>query len=184
MTPGVAPAGEDRAPLAVSLNEVKAYLRIETSDEDAVLAGLVRTATSLCEAFTGQVPIVETRAASIPADGCWHRLAPTPLRRVTGTGGLTMAGEAAAVSPEEVDLQIDFSGDGWARCRPASGAATAALTVEAGLSADWNGLPEAVRQGIMRLAAHLYTHRDADGERGPPAAIAALWRPWRRVRLS
>ena len=51
------------------------------------------------------------------------------------------------------------------------------------VAADWPGLAEPVRQGILRLVAHLFLHRDAVADQGPPAAVAALWRPWRRMRL-
>jgi hypothetical protein len=48
---------------------------------------------------------------------------------------------------------------------------------------DENGVPEPIRQGVLRLIAHLFTSRDGtDGE--PPAAVTALWRPYRRMRLS
>lgn len=40
---------------------------------------------------------------------------------------------------------------------------------------------EPLRQGIVRLVAHMHLHRD--GDQSPPAAVAALWRPWRRMRL-
>jgi uncharacterized phiE125 gp8 family phage protein len=65
-----------------------------------------------------------------------------------------------------------------------SGSTAARVAVEAGLAEDWNGVPEPLRQGIVRLTAHLYAHRDAAGDAGPPAAVAALWRPWRRMRLA
>ena len=42
---------------------------------------------------------------------------------------------------------------------------------------------EALRLGIIRLVAHLYTHRDRDDVGGVPTAVVALWRPWRRMRL-
>jgi hypothetical protein len=38
---------------------------------------------------------------------------------------------------------------------------------------------------VLRLAAHFYTYRtDAGAQAEPPAAVAALWRPWRRLRLA
>jgi hypothetical protein len=46
-------------------------------------------------------------------------------------------------------------------------------------------LPEGIRQGALRLAAHQYRERDVDAPQPvPPAAVAALWRPWRRMRLA
>jgi uncharacterized phiE125 gp8 family phage protein len=163
----------------VSLAEVKAYLRIEHGDEDALLAGLVRTAASLCEAFTGQVLLVDTRSAQVAIDGEWHRLGPTPARRVTGAWRVAEDGPETAIA---FDSQIDCGGDAWVRIAGEPGRARVA--VEAGMAADWNGLPEPLRQGIVRLAAYLHAHRDAADDAGPPAAVAALWRPWRRMRLS
>lgn len=161
------------APLPVSLGEVKAYLRIDGAEEDALLAGLVRTAAALCEAFTGQVLIAEARSETVAADGEWHRLAATPVRSFEGA----FIGEDAAA----FDSLTDASGDGWVRL---SGSVPARVAVEAGIAADWNGVPEPLRQGIVRLTAHLYANRDAAGDAGPPAAVAALWRPWRRMRLA
>ena len=158
-------------------------MRIEGDEEDALLAGFARAALDLFERFTGQVALIGERAARIPCDGGWHRLTPTPVKRLVAVDGLAAGGSALPVPSDAIELQIDFCGDGWARCSAAEPVA-ARLTVEAGLAEDWNGLPEAVRQGLMRLAAHFYANRDRADEVGPPAAIAALWRPWRRMRLS
>jgi hypothetical protein len=46
----------------------------------------------------------------------------------------------------------------------------------------WGAHP--LRQGVVRLAAHLYAERDGPELGGPPAAVTALWRPWRRMRLA
>jgi hypothetical protein len=48
---------------------------------------------------------------------------------------------------------------------------------------DENGVPEPIRQGVLRLVAHMFTDRDGDGGE-PPAAVTALWRPYRRLRLA
>lgn len=165
------------APLAVSLGEVKAYLRIDGAEEDALLAGLVRTAAALCEAFTGLVLIAEPRSETVAADGEWHRLSATPVR---GFEGAFVADDAVAF-----DSLTDAAGDGWVRLSgSAAGSAPVRVAVKAGIADDWNGVPEPLRQGIVRLTAHLYANRDAAGDAGPPAAVAALWRPWRRMRLA
>lgn len=52
-------------------------------------------------------------------------------------------------------------------------------------ASEWADLPEAVRHGIVRLAAHQFRQRDDDRGAGlPPAAVAALWRPFRRLRVA
>jgi uncharacterized phiE125 gp8 family phage protein len=52
------------------------------------------------------------------------------------------------------------------------------------MAADWNDIPEAVRFGILRHAAHLYAHRDNPAASAMPSAVQALWQPFRKVRLS
>lgn len=47
----------------------------------------------------------------------------------------------------------------------------------------WSELDEALRHGIVRFAAHQYRTRDRGEDATLPAAIAALWRPSRMVRL-
>jgi uncharacterized phiE125 gp8 family phage protein len=64
-----------------------------------------------------------------------------------------------------------------------AGATRVRVSGTAGLAQDENGVPEPIRQGVLRLVAHLFTARD--GEAGePPAAVTALWRPYRRTRLA
>ena len=168
----------------VSLAEAKAYLRIEDNAEDALLSGLVRAASELCERFTGQVLLQREIAVTAAADGHWQRLAVTPVIRLVAAEIVGTDGAAAPPTGGAAELQIDMCGDGWVRVPRQDAGRRARLTVEAGLAPDWDLLPEALRQGIVRLTAHMFAHRDAAGEAEPPAAIAALWRPWRRMRLS
>jgi uncharacterized phiE125 gp8 family phage protein len=57
------------------------------------------------------------------------------------------------------------------------------VTGTAGIATDENGVPEPIRQGVLRLVAHLFSSRDGAGG-DPPAAVTALWRPYRRMRLA
>ncbi len=53
-----------------------------------------------------------------------------------------------------------------------------------GLAAnDWTELDEAPRHGIVRFAAYQYRERDEGPAGHLPSSIAALWRPYRMVRL-
>ena len=57
------------AEAAVSMAEAQAYARVETGEEEALLAGLVRTASALCESFVGQVLIARPFEETLPAAG-------------------------------------------------------------------------------------------------------------------
>lgn len=160
----------DLGPMVVSLGACKAFLRLDGDGEDALLSGLIRTAAALCEAFTGQWLIIRSGDQRLAAESGWQRLLMAPVVTVTGVGGAA-----------SFESDVDVAGTGWVRV---SGAlAQPVANVRAGLAEDWNGIPEPLRQGIIRLVAHLYTHRDAADAGPPPTAVAAMWRPWRRLRI-
>ena len=172
-------AGTSEPP--VSLAEAQAYLRIETGEEEALLAALLRSATMLCEQFTGQLLVARPVEETIRLGGEWRRLKATPVRSIesvvlAGDGGETLLG------PEQYAIDIDSAGDGWVRLT-GGGEALAKVRLTAGIASNGNGVPEPLRQGVLRLAAHMFNARDGDGGE-PPAAVTALWRPYRRARLA
>ena len=166
------------AAVPVALDEVKAFLRLDDGSEDALLAGFIRSATALAEAFTGELLIARDLVGGVRAVRTWQRLAAAPVVAIAGitVGGLALAGTA-------YESDIDLAGNGWVRLVAPDPLAKPLVAYRAGLAADWNGIPEPLRQGIVRLVSHFHSHRDAPDAVGAPAAVAALWRPWRRLRL-
>ena len=106
-----------------------------------------------------------------------------PVRAIAGVSALAADGTATALPVGDYALDIDAAGEGWVRLLRTITQKRIRVAYSAGMAADPNGLPEALRHGIVRLAAHFYMNRDAAGEVAPPAAVTALWRPWRRMRL-
>jgi uncharacterized phiE125 gp8 family phage protein len=166
----------------VTMSEAQAYVRIETGEEEAVLAGLIRTASALCESFLNQVVIARAFSAEIPASGQWERLPATPIRSIGEVAILNANGAATVLAAGTYEIDIDSSGDGWVRVARGD-AMRVRVTGTAGIATDENGVPEPIRQGVLRLVAHLFSSRDGAGG-DPPAAVTALWRPYRRMRLS
>jgi uncharacterized phiE125 gp8 family phage protein len=166
----------------VPVEALKSYLRVVGSDEDALLAAAVRSATDLCEGFT-RLALIEREVTEIlPAQPCWTRLGQSPVQAILGVSALPPSGEATALPASDYGIDIDAAGEGWVRILR-SAAGRVQIVYRAGQAADWNGVAEALRQGIVRMAAHLYAHRDGEDGRGPPAAVTALWLPYRRLRL-
>ena len=172
---------ENITPAAVSMAEAQAFARVETGEEEALLAGLIRTASALCESFTGQLLIRRPFSEVLDSTGEWQRLGLSPIGSIAGVETIGLDGSASSVEPDAYRIDIDSRGDGWVRLlRP--GPERIRVRGTAGLASEPNGVPEPLRQGLLRLIAHLFASRDgSDGE--PPAAVSALWRPYRRMRL-
>jgi uncharacterized phiE125 gp8 family phage protein len=167
---------------AVTLGEAQAYVRIETGEEEAIVAGLIRTASAVCESFVNQVIIAREFSEDIPASGGWERLGATPVGSITSVARVAADGSTTAVQAADYAVDIDSSGDGWVRVGAAVPGGRLRVSGTAGIAAEQNSVPEPLRQGILRLVAHLFTSRDGNGGE-PPAAVTALWRPYRRMRL-
>jgi uncharacterized phiE125 gp8 family phage protein len=173
----MASVASEPAPAMVGLHELKALLRIDGGAEDALLAGFLRSAWAACETFTGLLLVARPGEEMVEADRRWRRLAAAPVQAIEQVE----APDGAALPVEQWAVDIDADGNGWVRAM-GDGERRVRARFRAGLAADWNGVPEPLRHGIVRLAAHLYTARE-DGAPAPPAAVAALWRPWRRLRI-
>jgi len=167
----------------VAMAEAQAYVRIETGEEEALLAGLIRTASALCEAFINQVVVARPFQCDLAASGRWERVPITPVKVLSDVAALDQNGVATPLPVGGYTLDIDFSGDGWVRVPQTTGSSRLRVSGTAGMADEQNGVPEPIRQGVLRLVGHLFTSRDeAGGE--PPAAVTALWRPYRRMRLA
>lgn len=161
-------------------DEVKALLRIAGDVEDALVERLADEAAATAEAFTGLVLVARATRESVPATGAWVRLATCPVRAVTGVVGLDQQGAEVALPADAYAVDIDADGEGWVRVT-APGIARVRVTLSAGMAADWDGVPPPIRMAVVRLAAHGFASQPGGLE--PPAAVAALLRPWRRLRM-
>jgi uncharacterized phiE125 gp8 family phage protein len=107
------------------------------------------------------------------------------VRAITLVEAVPAEGAAEALPGGAWGVDIDAAGDGWVRVTAPGEARRIRVGYQAGLAGAWAELPAGLRQGILRLAAHFYMNRAAESARPaePPAAVTALWRPYRRVRL-
>ena len=169
------------APLALA--EVKAHLHITRDADDAVLTGHLRSAAALCEQFIGQSVVQRPHREALPIAREWQRLGAQPVLAITGVTGITADGDCFALASDAYAITIDADGLGRVRVLRPGSASRIEVQYTAGIAEHWGDLPEPLRQGIIRLAAHVHLARDGDGDAAPPASVSALWRPWRVVRL-
>ena len=168
-----------------ALDELKEWLAITMPRDDAALTQLLRAALETCEGFTGQMPLAATCEEVLPASGCWQALSTRPIQAITGIEGIPADGARFALAATDYAIELEADGGAMIRVTRAGAAGRVAVRFTAGMATGWADLPEGVRQGVLRLAAHHYREHEAPtASPEPPAAVAALWRPWRRMRLA
>lgn len=167
-----------------ALGELKQWLGITRNAEDGQLVALLHASLDLCEAFTGQVPLEATCEERHAAANGWIDLAAGPVRAITAVEEVVADGSRSPLDPAGYAIDISADAVGRVRLDRSLNSGTVAITFVAGIAASWESLPDALRHGIVRLAAHHYLSRDASDRSVPPASVAALWRPWKRMRLA
>jgi uncharacterized phiE125 gp8 family phage protein len=167
----------------VSLAEAQAFLRLESADEEALVAGLARSATALCEAFVGKVLITRSFEVQIAAKDHWQRLSVCPVWNIVQVIAVGADGSEMLLLPDAYAIDIDMAGEAWVRLTRSTESRRLKIIGNAGTATSSSDVPEPIRQGVLRLVAHLFNERDGAGGE-PPAAVTALWRPYRRTRLT
>lgn len=174
----------------VTIAEARAYLRLDGEDDDAVVAACVTAARQACESFTGRSLISQSWQLYLDR---WPEgavvLPRPPLQTVTAINVYDSDGAATALDPG--DFWVDGAGaparliakSSTVLPQPGRRLGGIEITYDAGYGPGWNDVPQALRQGMLMAVADFYEHRSAETASGLPAAIAALWQPYRVVRL-
>ena len=168
-----------------ALGELKLWLAITSTREDAALTQLLRAALDTLEGFTRAVSIEATYEEVQNVSSGWKALGLAPVRSITGVQGIAANGSRFAIPAGNYQTDITCDQIGRLSLINAAGAVSVAVTYTAGMAATWDTLPAALRHGLIRLAAFHFRARESDAAgAGPPAAISALWQPFRRMRLA
>jgi uncharacterized phiE125 gp8 family phage protein len=176
----------------LSLAEAKAFLRVETSDDDGVIGALIAGARIHVEAQTRAALI--TQSWRISAD-CWPEdgrltILPAPLQaltaaRVYDVEGLAHDVDTAAFVLDKGASVLAFAP--WAVPAPGRIAAGIELDVTLGYGDAAADVPEALRQAIRLLVAHWYENRGlvttTANYSALPQTVAALIAPFRMLSL-
>lgn len=165
---------------AVSLAEARDWLRLGPDCDDAAVAGLIRAATDYCEAFIGQMLIVRDVNEDRDGDGAWQTLARGPLAGIDAM--LQLQDGAPPQWLPTAAWETRIGPDGRGAFRMTGGPMRVQIRYRAGLAARAAMVPEALRQGILRLVQHWHFDRDQSDVQ-LPTMVEALWTPWRRTGL-
>lgn len=178
----------------VTLAQAKAYLRVEHSDDDSVIAALIAGARVHVEAQTRRALITQTWRLlrdCWPADGRFP-VVPVPLRavvaaRVYDANGTAHAIDLQAFSIDKAAAPALIALAEWSLPAPGRPVAGIEIDVEVGYGDAPADVPAALCQAIKLLVAHWYENRGliAVGHNVAvlPATIAAMIAPYRVLSL-
>ncbi|MEO9599620.1 hypothetical protein [Parasphingorhabdus sp.] len=163
--------------------EVRDFIRIDHQADDAAIDAFLRSAASLCEDFTGQMLIARSVTDMLPARQVWQKLKRLPVQSISAVERVAADGNPSILAVEDYAVDIDSDGIGWIKLQHGDGGSRIRVAYSAGVAPDWGDLPAGLRQGIVRMAGYFYANRDGVDAGGPPSAVTALWRPYRRMRI-
>lgn len=175
----------------LSLAEAKAFLRLETAEDDPLIAAFISAARLHVEAQTGLALVTQSWRMVLdcwPANG---RIAvrPEPLQALAAARVFDFEGEVRAVDvqafvPDPSTSTLSFKP--WALPLPTRIAAGIEIDIAVGFGDAASDVPEPIRQAIRILVAHWHENRAivAGAEVAPvPSNAAALIAPYRMLPL-
>lgn len=174
----------------VSLAEAKGWLRVEGSDEDSLIQALIIAARLTVESEIGLVLLAQNWR--IVGDQ-WPagETIPMPIGRlISVAGGRVFAADGSSQSMAPTDFEIVKGEERDAvrpLLRPGPGRSRGGIEIDVrlGFGEFANQVPEPLRLAVRQLIAHWFENRGdaAIVERGLPASVRTLLKPFRRLRL-
>lgn len=164
---------------AVWLAELKAHLRIEDAGEDALLAGLLRAATESVEQGIGQLLVAREVEQTGQVRGDGLRLLVGPAIDLVALWEQADDGNWVPVDPALARVE-----GGWRlRLDGLAEGAEVRARYRAGIGAGPGDVPQALRQAVVRLAAHAHAWRDSVEAPAMPVSVRQLLAGYRVRRL-
>ena len=169
----------------VSLAEAKAHLKIDTADEDALIASLVTAARARAEWHTGRAFVTQSWCLWLdawPRDGIAALPLP-PVQAVSEAAFTAIDGIRSVIAPAA--YRLDVASNSLVLSDPHPPARLRSVSaVEIRFTAgygDAQAVPAPVKQAILQIVASLYIHRGDDAV--VPTDAAALLAPYRVFKL-
>ena len=170
----------------LTLDEVKAHLRVTSTAEDALIAGYFAAALAAIDGksgFTGMAVIEQTwdwKIDSFPCDGKPLKFPLAPLKSVTsityvGDDGsdVTLSTDIYSVDPDSLPGRINLKyGQVWpsARCQ------ANAVTVRAVCGYEnAAAVPEPIKSALKLYTGHLYNNREATAAQKLEQIPMGIW---------
>jgi uncharacterized phiE125 gp8 family phage protein len=176
----------------ITLDEAKAYLRVEHDDDDLVIAALIAGARIHVETQTRRALITQTWRLirdNWPVDGRLQ-VSPTPLQaivaaRVYEANGTTLAIDTQAFVADKAASPAIVAFAPWSLAIPDQVVGGIEIDVRVGYGDTAATVPQPLRQAIRLLVAHWYENRGLVAAQAAvlPVSVSALLAPYRVLSL-
>ncbi len=177
----------------VSLIEAKVHLRVDHSDDDALIASLIRAAVDHLDGWTGilgRCLVEQEWRQDFPAGATCF---PLPLGPVISVTSVTVAGDA--VDPANYALRTDAGGRSHVEITGMSISDAVSISYRAGhaiisqevgppVVPGQSTVPDALKVAILLLVGNWYANRETSSAPSLtelPFAVSALIAPYRRI---
>lgn len=176
----------------ISVAEAKLQLRVDHSDDDALIGGLIDSATVYLDGWTGILGrcLVTQTWSQTYDDFCREMRLPLPAATVTSIISTNAAGVAQSpISDTNYQLLHNALGsfvrfkDAYSFAGDLAEAGAVAITFTAGYGVA-AAVPAPIKQAMMLLIANWYQNREAvivGGYDELPFGVKALLSPYRRI---
>jgi uncharacterized phiE125 gp8 family phage protein len=175
----------------VTLTDAKAHLRLDTPDEDAVVASLISAARQLVEQATRRALIAQTWRIRLDAwpQGRAVALPLAPVLAIVAVRVTPASGPPEILAPAlyRLDAARDPSRLVLEDAAPDPGTRSGGVEIDAsfGFGAAPDDVPAPLRLAIQRLVARWFERRGDEASDGAmPSDVAALIAPFIRPRIA
>lgn len=171
----------------ITLDEAKLHLKVDGADDNALISALITTARQLAERETGRAFITQTWEMYMDAAPLEIEI-PKPPLQATGLSIRVVDDLGAETVVSDTLYDVDASENSLGRVRLKSscswpyhrGFASFIVEFKGGYGDAATAVPEALKQGVLQLVAHLYENRGAEEI---PKGIKALFWPFKILRI-
>lgn len=149
----------------VALADAKLHMRVDDSDENALITTLIAAARKWCENHTRRQFVTATYDWTLDRFPCVLRVPRPPLASVTSITYVDTAGTTQTVDSDDYRVDIatapgritEAYSASWPSTRSVTNAVTVRFVAGYGDAAD---VPESIITAIKIMVAHWYEHRE------------------------
>lgn len=169
-----------------ALTDLKAWMAISRSNEDALLTNLLQASLQTCEKMVGETPLAKTVEELFNAKSGWQSLSSLPVRSLQQVETVASNGDRMLIPTGDINFEIGPDGSARFQFLGPISAQRISVQIQVGIATEWANMPPGLKQGVIRLASFYFRERDQNNTRALPIpeSIATLWKPWRKLRVS